>query len=189
MGMIGVGDPIQAQPVAQAIQGERLLAIDAIYFKSRRGDAWSYNPQYLNPELPPNFGDVAAYLLSTVASNASPDVIVPYSPRVGGESHTGPYARASVTSGMQWETQHIPLILSGQGVFPGVVSSFPARLVDVAPTIEALMGFNVAKTNGIVLADTMFNPPSDGADHQKAASQRLTPLVQALKQRAQSAGP
>jgi hypothetical protein len=188
MAMIGLSDPTQALPVAQAIDGEHILNVDAIYFRTHAGQTWTYQAQYLNPELPAGFGDAGTYLLNTIASAASPDVVVAYSPDVGTDGRIGPYARSGITSNMQWPAQHIPLVLSGQGVFPGVKSAYPARLIDIAPTIEALLGIEVATGDGNVLADSMYNPPGGTLDRQRQSERSLAPLVLALKQRTAQVG-
>ncbi len=57
--------------------------------------------------------------------------------------------------GFSWGAQHIPLIIAGPGVHPGH-SHFPAKLVDIAPTIERLMGLKIpAGVDGVVLADAV----------------------------------
>jgi hypothetical protein len=188
MAMLGLTDATQALSVAQAIDGEHIANVDAIYYRSHQGQAWTYEAQYLNPELPAGYGDAGSYLLGTIASNASPDVIVTYSPRIGTVAKVGSFTRSGITTGMQWDTQHIPLILSGQGIFPGVRSAFPARLVDVAPTVEALLGIEPARGDGNVLADAMYSPPGDASDRQNQAADHYTRIVQALKERTAQAG-
>jgi hypothetical protein len=188
MTMLGLTDPTQALSVAQAIDAEHIVNVDAIYFRSHQGSSWTYQAQYLNPELPAGYGDAGGYLLNTIASGASPDVVVAYSPRVGTNSQFGGFSRTGIISGMQWDAQHIPLILSGQGVFRGVTSAFPARLVDVTPTIEALLGIDPGRGDGTALADAMYSPPDGASDRQKQMADRFNPIVLALKQRASQAG-
>jgi hypothetical protein len=188
MALLGLTDPTQALSVAQAIDGEHVLNVDAIFFRSHQGQSWTYQAQYLNPELPSGYGDASTYLLDTIASSASPDVIVAYSPHVGTNGRTRGVARTAITSGMQWDAQHIPLILSGQGVFPGVSSAFPARLVDIAPTVEALLGIDPARGDGTVLADAMYKPPGGSSDRQSQVTGRLDSIVGALRQRTARAG-
>jgi arylsulfatase A-like enzyme len=42
--------------------------------------------------------------------------------------------------GADWQSQHIPLVLSGPGVVGGRVSTYPARLIDIAPSLLFLLG-------------------------------------------------
>lgn len=85
--------------------------------------------------------------------------------------------------GADWGSQQATLIFSGPGVKNGR-SDAPARLVDIAPTIERFMGMAPNARDGIVLADAFQNPhPADIAPH-KASAAMLAPMVAALKQRA-----
>lgn len=185
---IGLIASEQAQPVAQALQAEKLAGIDAIYYKMEHDGTYRYEPQYLNPLLPAHFADAAAYLLSTVASSNSPDVIAAYAPHTatGGEAQ-GSYAPGAASGGFQWNTQHVPLILSGRGVTPSLVSSYPARLVDLAPTIAALMGFTPTRVDGTALANAILTPPDGAQNAQTQSGNALKPLISALQDRASAA--
>jgi hypothetical protein len=76
------------------------------------------------------------------------------------------------------------MILSGPGVRSGYTSAYPARLVDVAPTMETLLGITPAQQDGIPLADAMTSPPAiaTAAQAQTAAQRQVD--VTALKQEA-----
>lgn len=87
--------------------------------------------------------------------------------------------------GADWGSQQVTLLLSGPGVKPGV-SSAPARLVDIAPTVERFMGIKPNARDGIVLADAFQQPnPADLAP-QRAATAQFAPMVVALQRRARS---
>jgi len=181
---LGLGTIIQAQPVAQAIQDQRLSGVDAIYYKERNGSSWSYQLQYPNPDLPARFADSSSYLLSTMATSDSPDVVVSYAPGTGtGGVARGGFAQTAGSLGLQWDNQHVPLIIAGHGVNRGVVSSFPARLVDIAPTVGSLLGLTPPRVDGIVLADALIEPPAGATERQQKQAGPLTRVIQSLRQR------
>jgi len=181
---LGLGTIIQAQPVAQAIQDQRLSGVDAIYYKNRNGSSWSYQLQYPNPDLPARFADSSSYLLSTIATSDSADVVVSYAPGTGtGGTVRGGFEQTAGSLGLQWDDQHIPLIIAGHGVNRGVVSRFPARLVDIAPTIESMLGLTPPRVDGIVLADALIEPPAGAAERLQKRVGTLTRVVQSLRQR------
>lgn len=87
--------------------------------------------------------------------------------------------------GADWGSQHIPLIFAGPGVKPGV-SEDPARLVDLAPTIERFMGIDPRARDGLVLADAFLRPVGSDINAQRKSDEALLPYVEALQARAQS---
>lgn len=183
---IGLQDPLQAQPTAQAFQSERLRSVDAIYYRTQRNGTYSYGLQYLNPLLPPGLGDAAGYLVSTMESQSAPDVVLDYGPRTGTDgARMGGFGTNADAGGLQWDSQHIPLILSGPGVKSGASVEDPARLVDIAPTLAQLLGHGLGHSDGIVLATALTTPPPNSMQAERDVMDRLVPLVQALQQRAQ----
>ena len=87
--------------------------------------------------------------------------------------------------GADWGSQQATLIFSGPGVKPGL-SDAPARLVDIAPTVERFMGIKPNARDGVVLADAFQNPhPADIAPHNASAAM-LGPMVAALQKRAKN---
>ncbi|HEX6507361.1 MAG TPA: hypothetical protein VF221_06995, partial [Chloroflexota bacterium] len=176
------------QPVAQSLESGTGRAIDAVYFKSQTASGWQYGAQYVSPGVSSRFADATQYLLGTVASADSPDVVVIYRPHAGLIlERAGRYRRREGGLGLQWDNQHIPLIVAGHGTYAGRTSSYPARLVDIAPTVEALLGLSAGTGDGEALRDGLIQPPA-GADFQKASSSRLRTLTTALQNRARRAG-
>jgi hypothetical protein len=175
--LIGLRDGLQAQPVAQAIQAANYNYVDAIYYASGSAGSRVYEPQFLNPNVPASFPAALDYLLGTLASPNSPDVVVVYRP--GTLVGEGPAVMG--TLGLQWEDQHVPLFISGHAVARGVQSLFPARLVDIAPTIETLMGLRPPAVDGVVLADALLNPTSRVLEKQGVAARTLLPWVRAMQ--------
>jgi hypothetical protein len=83
--------------------------------------------------------------------------------------------------GATWGAQHIPLIISGPGVKAGYLSHYPARLVDIAPTVETLFGIQPQREDGVPLADAMIRPPTWAVTAQAKVTRRMTQDVTALE--------
>jgi hypothetical protein len=121
------------------------------------------------------------YLLNSFNSGNAPDVAVLFAEGVGCEPG-GQAGWKADHGGTSWEAQRIPLVLSGPGIRSGYVSPYPARLIDVAPTVLQLMGVPARRMHGLPLSDAMEAPPGWAAQRQKAASRQLMPVVAALQQ-------
>lgn len=180
--LIGLRDLLQAQPVAQSIQRAALRRVDAIYYKTGSHGSYRYVLQYLRAELPAAYSPAAAYLLDTMASPASPDVILIFARGVGTPGdRIGKHLNVGSTLGVQWPEQHIPLIIAGHGIVHSRVSSSPARLVDVAPTVAAAMGSRLQGARGVVLADAFLHRHAAQVTRQRAIDARLTTYVRVLR--------
>jgi arylsulfatase A-like enzyme len=121
------------------------------------------------------------YLLQSFNGPTGPDVVVVFTEGAGCE----PGGQASWKAdhgGASWQAQHLPLILSGPGIRSGHTSSYPARLIDVAPTILQLMGASHKGMQGVPLADALLAPPSWTVRWQRTTRKRLMPVVTALQQ-------
>lgn len=181
---IGIREPQKAYAVARnvAILGGDL--VDATYFKSAQGAGWTYLPAYTRPDLPLPLRRAFSSLANTVASADGPEVLGFYAPHVTtGDRIVRGYHWLAGHLGPQWDDQHIPLIISGADVRASVISNYPARLVDIAPTLERLMRAPVPQGDGLVLADALRTPGSGDRARQQAVERVLTPEVQALMQR------
>ena len=91
--------------------------------------------------------------------------------------------------GGSWNSEHIPLILSGPGVRQGIHSAFPATIYDIAPTVLALLGAPLIGMDGRPLYDAFTAPDVAGADAQVALGLQRGPLVQALRLQSRRDGP
>jgi arylsulfatase A-like enzyme len=83
--------------------------------------------------------------------------------------------------GADWQSQHIPLLIAGPGLRGKHVSSFPARLIDIAPTILALAGGSHDTMRGAVLADALKAPSAADVAAEKALRLQLDPVYRALR--------
>jgi hypothetical protein len=114
-------------------------------------------------------------LVDTTAGRDGPDLWVLYR-----ENYTVVLRNVAGTwkgthGGATWKVQHIPLIMSGPSIRRGVHSQFPARSVDIAPTMERLLGLPPVKRDGVVLADALTQP----TDRELAAQKDIAPALSA----------
>lgn len=183
-----LGDPSKSAEVAENIASARIPGIHGTYYSQKTGDgSYVYLPsptttKYITGDLDKCY----RYLTSTYASEKSPDVLL-----VIAENWRQDYKVSGMTfkgshDTVTWLTQHIPLVISGPGVKQGVVMDSPARLVDIAPTILALMGIAPEHMDGIVLADALVSPTAEQVQAQKNVTKQLAPLVAALKTRSEA---
>jgi arylsulfatase A-like enzyme len=181
VGSVWLRDPHQAPAVAAAMTGQHVPDIEGALYKVSGPNGLSYAPdawtaKHISKSLLTAYLDLA----DTEASSAGADVIFPYA-----EDTTGLVVKGRKLwgnhGGFSWGVQHIPLILFGPGVHPGV-SSFPAKLVDIAPTIETLLQLPVpTAVDGVVLADALANPSSAEKEAQRAVLKARMADVNALR--------
>ncbi|HZU11561.1 MAG TPA: alkaline phosphatase family protein [Chloroflexota bacterium] len=181
---IGLTQDAKAPAVARNIFRFGGPLIDATYYKVETGGHWRYRAAAVQPWI--SSGVRAAYvrLADTMAADSGPDVYAVYAPGISSRyflAHGYPWRAGHL--GPQWADQHIPLILSGPGVRAGVVSHYPARLVDIAPTVEYLLGVRATGTDGVVLAGVLRHPPPALRAAQRRRADVLVPIVRALKVR------
>lgn len=180
LGSIWLRDPEHAGLLAARITAKHFVGVEGALYKVTDAsgmhfvaDPWTQ--AHLAPALLKAYLDLA----DTEASPAGSDVLLPY-----GEDTTGlPRGNKFQGShgGFSWGVQHIPLVLVGPGVRPGV-SHFPAKLVDLAPTMERMLGLPVpAGVDGVVLADAMQNPRAADIPAQNAVAGGRNADVNALR--------
>jgi hypothetical protein len=180
--MLGLTDASQSEAAAQVIQSERLRLVDAIYYKVRRGKRWLYKAQFINPDMPLQVAQAQSYLVSTEAAAASAEVVVVYAPHTGtrGGGQSG-HARTATGIGLQWDNQHGFLMLAGRGTYAGVRSAYPARMVDVTPTLDALLNLSTPHVDGSILANGLFQPPKGSAGRESKQAHRWTVFMSAMR--------
>jgi arylsulfatase A-like enzyme len=180
-GYVWVRDKSKSPQVAANIAGERNPYIESVYYK-----VWTKTGTiYLSPRGANRFraaGVEAAnqYLLGTFNGPNGPDVVVIM------KEHAMLVAGAESSwkgdhGGAAWNSQHLPLILSGPGVRKGYVSSFPAPLVDIAPTVLSLLNVPSTGMQGSVLADAVTASTAAQKSTQTARGRTLWPVILSLK--------
>jgi hypothetical protein len=130
-----------------------------------------------NTRIDHDLDDAYRYLLATFAGATAPDVVAAF------RENTIDFAYHSAHGnhgGLNWGAQHIPLILSGPGVRSGAVSHFPARLMDVAPTVLRLLNIPFPAADGVVLADALVAPTGGEAADQSSLGPALSKYQDAI---------
>ncbi len=167
----------RSKAVAEDIASMNPLGINGVFYKARDIEKVSYqNALRGNNDM---YEQAWGYLLSTVACENSPDIFL----RLRENTIIGrkaPPNQVGTHYPGTWGTQHIPLIISGPGVADGTRSDMPARLVDIAPTVLALMGIGAGDMDGIVLADALKTPSPRQTKMQMEVGARLERLRKAL---------
>jgi hypothetical protein len=155
LGSIWLRDPRGAASVAAAMDAKHFSGIEGALYKvqSPTGYAFRADPATAG-HLPAPLVRAYLDLADTEAAASGPEVLLPYA-----EDTTGLIVKNRTLwgshGGFSWGVQHIPLVLAGPGVRHGV-SSFPAKLVDIAPTIERLLGLDIPSgVDGVVLANAL----------------------------------
>jgi hypothetical protein len=181
---IGIAEGNKARELALNIALLGGSRVSATMYKMRKNGRWSYGLAAARPSVPPDLQRAYLELANTAANLDGPDVLVMYPPGVTtGDRIVHGYHWLGGHLGAGWDDQHIPLILAGPGVRAGLRSSYPARLVDVAPTVEHLLGAPTGRVDGLVLQDALTHPSQSGLQQQRARAARLRPVVRALQLR------
>lgn len=174
MTSIWLKDPAHNERMAKLIWEKHYDNVSAIYYR----DGVNYHSAGIEDSFP-DLAKAYDYLLSTEGARGQ-DIAILLRENA---RNSGLPRMLGRHGGADWGSQQATLMFSGPGVQPGK-SNAPARLVDIAPTIERLMGITPNARDGIVLADVFQNPhPADIRPHLATATQ-FAPMVAALQKRA-----
>jgi arylsulfatase A-like enzyme len=169
--------------VAAALVAAHIHGVDAVYMKSPQGRYTLASPASWLADAA--VSGAYSQLLGTINQGESPDIALMYDENtITMTPLFRTVGRKGDHEGATWGSQHIPLVIAGPGIKRDRTSGYPARLVDIAPTIETLMGATPAHQDGVPLADAMATPPSWAMTAQTIRGNRLTPLVLALEREA-----
>jgi arylsulfatase A-like enzyme len=174
---IWLADQTKAQAVAQNILKAHDTGIQTAYYLSTVNG----KPEYVNADPSSvNAATEAAnqYLLSALLNGHEPTLVV-----FGreGASFTDPKTGWKADhGGNSWESQAVPLILAGPGIRSGVVTTAPAQLQDIAPTVLADMGVKPTGMVGNILTDALASSTPALQRARSAEVTYLTPVVDAL---------
>jgi arylsulfatase A-like enzyme len=175
---VWLADPTKAQTVAQNVLAAHDPGIASAYFLSNDGGHAHYEAA-AGSNITPDEDAANQYLLSALLNGREPAVVV-----FGNEgaSFSDPKSNWKADhGGNTWQSQHIPLVLSGPGVRQGAVATSPAQLEDVAPTALALMGVEPTGMEGRVLTDALTQPTPSSRDARALELNEIDPVVSALR--------
>jgi arylsulfatase A-like enzyme len=181
-GYVYLRNPDDAQHVAAGMVAKHFPYVEGAFYKIRTGSGYSFQAdpttaRALGPQVTRAYID----LCDTIASFSGPDVVLPYAEDTLGLTVKGYGPHWGTHGGLSWRVQHIPLVISGPGVRHGV-STFPAQLVDIAPTVEHLMGLHIpGGVDGVVLSDALKAPSRQAITVQQRVSSPRSADVRALQ--------
>lgn len=156
---IWLKNPDLTAKVAAALVKAKIPHVAAVYMKSPQGKYVLASP----PSLLHATSVQASYndLLTSFDTPASADVILLYDENtITMTTQFLKIGRKGDHQGATWGAQHIALVASGPGIKAAYQSAVPAQLVDIAPTVETLLGAKPRHQDGVPLADMMTSPPS-----------------------------
>lgn len=183
-GTIGILQDNKAREVARNVFRLGGRHVDATYYKTLQHGQWRYELAAAQADIPPALRYAYVTLADTMAAAAAPDVFAVFAPHTSTRQFVAyGYAWRAGHLGPQWDDQHIPLVLAGPGIRSGVQSNYPARLVDIAPTVEHILGAKTGRVDGIVLNDALRSPSAAGMAAQQARGTRLMPIIKAIQRR------
>jgi hypothetical protein len=164
---IWLRNPDKAPQVAQHLV-DTIPHAPFAHYQTLENGTYTYHPVLPTGQQPdPALEAAYQYLMGTFGGPLAPDITLTLAENtvVRNRSDGDLGAPHGNHSGASWGVQHIPLVIAGPGVKPGVQLDFPARLMDVAPTVLALLGLEPARMDGVVLADALVRPTTP---HQRA---------------------
>jgi arylsulfatase A-like enzyme len=170
--------------VAEALAGCNVKGIHAVYYKTKKDGKYAYEiaSAYMD-KLPADLDAAYRYLLGTVANECGAQVFA-----MSAEHHGFSADKRGMGGSHQavmYNDQHVPLIISGPGVKAGTKSDYPARLVDIAPTMLALFGVHAKNLDGIILADALQQADEAAVKAQDERKPDLLRMVSALQTRSE----
>lgn len=172
-------DITKAQGMAEALAVSGADGLLGAYARIEQNGGYHYQaaaPTQAN--LPAPLNDAFLYLLSTFAGKYSPDVVVTSSGETSfDETHA---STGGSHNPVNWADQHILLVFSGAGIKPGNISTAPARLIDILPTLARLMDLSGSNMDGIPLADALINPLPEDTQQQIDHINTFAPMRGAL---------
>lgn len=169
--------------VTAALVQAQIPSVAAVYAKDPQGKYMLESP--VSRLANPNVRNTYSSLLGTLNQSESPDIVLLYDENTITMTPAFSLAgRKGDHEGATWGAQHIPFVIAGPNIKHGFTSQFPARLVDIAPTLEVLMGVTPQGQDGVPLADGMITPPTSALRAQTRISARLLLRVRALQSEA-----
>ncbi len=182
-GAIWLQDPAQAKVVAEHLSALHPAHVMAIFYRTRPGNDYTYlQASPMSWLVRPAEGAALQRLVNTTAGQNGPDLWVLYR-----ENYTTLVTNTSgkwkgTHGGSTWKVQHVPLIMSGPDIKRGVHSQFPSRAIDIAPTIERMLGLPPIHRDGVILADAFTDAQPYELKPQRAIAPMLASDVEAMQE-------
>jgi len=183
---IGISDLSKAREVARNVAELGKQYMDAVFYKQSVHGTWRYRAAFFRPSLTRALRSTYAAIVATTACAEGPDVFAVMAPRVTtGDRIDRGYHWLEGHLGPGWDEQHIPLIVSGSEIRAGRVSHKPARLVDIEPTLERVLGIRHVgpPVDGTVMADALQHPTHQEVTQQQQAAAPWSSRIAALQHR------
>lgn len=182
-GFFWLEDPARAVTVAQRMDADRVPGVSAIYYLRQDNGAASFVPSPATARtIAPALDATYRYLLGTINGADAPHVVVVYPEHTGTVDAGGSVVWKGDHGGFSWESHAVPLIMAGPGIRRGHVSPFPARTVDLTPTVLRLLGVPYPRLDGVSLADAFTRPLPPELAAQRAVGRYLVPFATTLQQ-------
>jgi hypothetical protein len=174
---IWLKDPATAPKVAQHLV-DTLPHCPFAHYQSIESGRYTYHPvATTGTTLDPALEAALQYLLNTFAGPLAPDVSLAFEENTITRWYPNSHGEHG---GATWGAQQVPLIIAGPGVRSGYRSPFPARLMDVAPTVLALLGIQSGRMDGVALADALARPTSEQQRQQDLIASPLLAYQRAI---------
>lgn len=174
---IWLHDPRKAAAVAHNLAAAHDPGVNSVYYLTGTGRNHGYR-RAAGTTVTAASEAANQYLLRTLMNGHEPTVVL-FCRTDATTSSNSTNWRAD-HGGPTWQSEHIPLILSGPGIRRGVVLRQPAQLDDVAPTVLTDLGVTPHGMEGRVLTDALTNPAGVSTHARSAEIKQLQPIVQAL---------
>jgi arylsulfatase A-like enzyme len=186
-GAIWLMNPADAKAAAEKLAASHPAHVEAILYRSAPGNDYKY--ELASPVswlVGPRVATALEHLVDSTAGIHGPDLWVLYRENYTVDVNNTSGKWKGTHGGATWKVQHIPLIISGPGIRKGVHSAFPARSIDVAPTVERLLGLPYIKRDGVILADALSSSLPGEAGPQRAVTASLGADAAALEAQSQA---
>jgi arylsulfatase A-like enzyme len=176
-GYLWLQDPSKGQIVADNVLAKKDAHVQSVYYKvhTASGDSFVREGGSISAAVE----NANQYLLRSFLGGNAPDVVA-FCTEGAGFATPGAATWKGNHGGAAWDSQHMPLIMSGPGIVQGKVSSLPARIEDIAPTALSLFSVNARAMEGSVLADALSSPTAQQVQTQATVDRTTQPVVAAL---------
>lgn len=182
-GYIWLRNPAAAATVAQALV-DRIAHVSYAHYQTLQSGSYTYHTLAKTGQIvEPHMEAALGYLLSTFAGATAADIVLTFEENTIVTSVTNPHGEHS---GPSWGSQHVPLVIAGPGVKANSHSLFPARLMDIAPTVLTLLSIAPTGMDGLVLADALAAPMQAQVDAQDRLAPELTAYKSAIVARSKA---